>query len=248
MTKVNSLEDKIKEYLDKPNWYKDRNDTASVAHDIALICKIEDQYNYCDLVLKNDELEKENAELKDQLYKRNKRIEVLEQQLDNVKFLDRDTVEKYLQKECFKNYDGSWNEPDPQDLEELIKYVLSLAFPVIDKERVNPIGSDIESWDNPNQYVINLLKEEILRLNDKDRHLWTEVELRVFDIQILKLQRAIKILEVVQRLAEPIIDKDRIIKVLEKNSENIYVQIGYKTVVVQDKFEVIANEILNIKE
>ena len=37
---------------------------------------------------------KENADLEDKLYRRNKRVEVLEQQLDNVKFFNRDEVEK----------------------------------------------------------------------------------------------------------------------------------------------------------
>ena len=46
-----------------------------------------------------------------------------------------------------------------------------------------------------NWYVIDILKEEISRLNDKDRHLWTKTELMAFDLEIVKLQSAIKILE-----------------------------------------------------
>lgn len=74
---LNSLEDKIKEFLIK-RYYFSEEAISKMAHVIALICKIEDQYNYCDLVLKNSELEKETADLK--------------AKLDNVKYLDRDTI------------------------------------------------------------------------------------------------------------------------------------------------------------
>jgi uncharacterized protein YdcH (DUF465 family) len=89
-------------------------------------------------------LEKQNANLKDQLYKRTKRVEVLEQQLDNVKFLDRDNVSRIFNKLvtakmlstllALKSNPEQWH--NVTDYENCINAICSLALPVIDKERV----------------------------------------------------------------------------------------------------------------
>jgi hypothetical protein len=127
--KPNSLEDRIKEYLIQIR-VSELADCKKLAHVIALICKIEDQYNYCDLVLKNSELEKETADLK--------------AKLDNVKYLDRDKVSKIFNKLitakmlstllAIKSNPEQWH--NVTDYENCINAICSLALPVIDKEGI----------------------------------------------------------------------------------------------------------------
>jgi len=86
---MNELGNKIYNYLIGD--YLMRTNMSDVAHDIAEIVEKHYAHN-----LGFTALLKENTELKDKLFRRNKRVEVLEQQLDNVKFLNRDEVEKII--------------------------------------------------------------------------------------------------------------------------------------------------------
>ncbi len=119
MTEVNSLEDKIKEYLDTTK----KIFTNEQAHDIAEIAEKENAETFVTLgnvrigtrtKNKISKLEKENAELK--------------QQLADIKYLDRDEVEKIIE-EFIKNTSGCSNSL-LEDVEDL-KHYESIAITAI---------------------------------------------------------------------------------------------------------------------
>ena len=82
---------------------------------------------------------KENADLEDKLYRRNKRVEVLEQQLDNVKFFNRDEVEKIFANSKLMYLNGV---DYLTEFHKVITAICNLALPVIDKDRVIEVLRD----------------------------------------------------------------------------------------------------------
>ncbi len=136
-----NIEDKIKEYLD--NWHKTGRlkTNGEMAHDIAEIVEKDSILLRMAVAALKAELNS-LAELKDQLFRRNKRVEVLEQQLDNVKHLNRAEVEKIIRKilyiaESIFYYDEIdviikriWNEVG-EDIKKEITTICNLAIPRI---------------------------------------------------------------------------------------------------------------------
>ncbi len=112
-------------------------------------------------------LEKEIVDLGDKLYRRNKRVEVLEQQLDNVKFLNREEVEQIL--EDFKNrivsVEETFNNPNCKavnydfTIQTLVKNyvtaICSLAKPITKDKIIKVLKKRFRTWSMPRRFDVN---------------------------------------------------------------------------------------------
>lgn len=139
-----------------------------------------------ELIKENTELKKqvneqieENSKLENQLYKRNKRVEVLEQQLDNVKYMDENTLYKILNDKLRAIKVEADNEEDDDyfdvgGITGAVNEILKIALPRIDKDRIievlnqymNFIDEETGKYEENSQMFFEQIANEIL--NNKE--------------------------------------------------------------------------------